>query len=137
MKKWVTHLSEAVGIPTKNTFFIGHSAGVITILRYLEQLPRNAKVGGCVFVAGWIDDLGYKELRNFFVKPINWAKIRQRCNKFVAIHSDNDPYVKLYHGEAFKKYLGAKLIIERSKGHMTDEEGIRKLPSVITAIKNF
>jgi len=137
MKKWVSYLSKNIGKPNEYTYLIGHSAGVITILRYLEQLPENAKIGGCILVAGWIDDLGYKELSNFFSKPIRWKKIRQHCKKFVAIHSDNDPFVKIYHGEAFRKHLKAKLIIEHSKGHFTDEDEIRKLPSVVKSMMNL
>lgn len=134
---WVPYLSKAVCEPTEKTFLVGHSAGVITILRYLEQLKKNEKIGGCVLVAGWIDDLGYKELKNFFARPINWPAIKKHCRKFVAIHSDNDPYVKLYHGKAFRKHLKAKLIILHNKGHLTDEDGVKKLPSAVKSIEEF
>jgi predicted alpha/beta hydrolase family esterase len=137
MKKWVAHLSKSVGRPNEHTYLIGHSAGVITILRYLEGLNKNEKVGGCVLVAGWVDDLGYKELRNFFTKPINWPAIRRHCRKFVAIHSSNDPFVRMYHGHTLKKKLGARLLIEHNKGHLTGEDRVKKLPSVVKSIKNF
>lgn len=136
-KDWVRHLEKAVGEPTTNTYLIGHSAGVMTILRYLEQLPDKEKVGGCVLVAGWIDDLGYKELSNFFAKPINWTKIRKHCKKFVAIHSDNDPYVKMHHGKAFQKSLKAKLVIEHRKGHMDDDSKTKKLRSVVRSVEEM
>lgn len=136
-KKWVPYLTKAIEEPNKNTFLIGHSAGVITILRYLETLKKGESVGGCVLVAGFTDDLGYKELKNFFPRAINWTKIRQRCKRFVAIHSDNDPYVKMYHGEAFRKHLGAKLVVERRKGHLTDNSKIKKLVSVVKSIEDM
>src|SRR3989338_2892141 len=53
IKPWIAHLSKIVGPPDKNTFFVGHSIGCQTILRYLETLPPNTRVGGAVFVAGW------------------------------------------------------------------------------------
>ncbi len=135
--KWVPYLAKSIGQPGKNTFLIGHSAGAITILRYLEQLKRGAKIGGCILVAGWVGDLGYKRLSNFFTKPVNWAKIRQHCRKFVIIQSDNDPYVKMYHATELRRHLGAKLIVEHKKGHLTDDEGIRKLDSVIDSVLRF
>lgn len=137
MKKWVAHLSKSVGRPNEHTYLIGHSAGVITILRYLEGLNKNEKVGGCVLVAGWVDDLGYRELRNFFTKPINWPAIRRHCKKFVAIHSSNDPFVRMYHGHALKKKLGARLLIEHNKGHLTGEDRVKKLPSVVESVERF
>ena len=135
-KDWVPVLAKAVGKLGNRTILVGHSAGVMTILRYLETL-KSGRIGGCVFVAGWVDDLGYKELSNFFTKPINWAKIRKHCSKFTAIHSDDDPYVKMYHGEVFRKKLGAKLIVEHKKGHMDDDTKVKKLPSVVRAIEKM
>ena len=136
-KDWVKHLAASIGAPTEHTYLIGHSAGVMTILRYLENLRKGEKIGGCVLVAGWIDNLGYKELSNFFTKPINWAKIMEHCKRFVVVDSDNDPYVKMYHGEAFKKHLKARRITEHSKGHMDDDSRIKKLPSVVRAIEKM
>ena len=51
---WVKHLTKIVGTPNKNCYFIGHSIGCQTIIRYLQSLPKNSKVGGVVFVAGWV-----------------------------------------------------------------------------------
>ncbi|MBI2529833.1 MAG: alpha/beta hydrolase, partial [Candidatus Diapherotrites archaeon] len=93
MNAWVKHLADVVGTPDKDCYFIGHSLGCITILRYLESLGKNKKVGGAVLVAGFSDDLGIKELHDFFTRPVDWKKIKSNCRKFVAIHSDNDPYV--------------------------------------------
>lgn len=94
MDKWVTHLKKIVGNPDGDCYFVGHSLGCITILRFLETLGEDQKVGGVVLVAGFGHDLdfkGYKsELSSFFQTPINWKKIKKHCNKFVAIHSDDD-----------------------------------------------
>ena len=137
LQNWLPHLAESIGKPCENTFLIGHSAGVATILRYLEQLKSAQKIGGCVLVAGWIDDVGYKQLRNFVNKPFEWVKIRKHCKKFVIINSDTDPYVKMYHGRIFEKNLKAKLITEHNKGHLDDDSKIKKLPSVVKAVEGI
>lgn len=136
-KKWVAALRSAVGEPNENTFLVGHSAGVMTILRYLESLDDGKRVGGCVLVAGWTDDLGYKQLSNFFKKPISWERVKAKCGNFVAIHSDNDPFVDMRHGHAFKAHLGAKLVVEHAKKHMTGGDGVKALPSVVEAIEKI
>lgn len=137
LDKWLPFLASAIGKPGKNTFLIGHSAGVATILHYLAQLKPGERIGGCVLVAGWIDDLGYKQLNSFVSKPYDWAGIKRHCKKFVVIDSDDDPYVKLYHGEAFQKQLSAKRVTERKKGHLDDDTKIKKLPSVVKAVENM
>jgi|GEM_PF-114964 len=135
MREWVNHIAAMVGKPNENTFFIGHSAGAMAALRYIEQVPDGSVVGGCILVAGWVDDMGYKKLRNFFFIPVKWDRIRRHCRKFVAIQSDNDPFVKMYHAEEIKRKLRARLIVEHRKGHFTQEEGVRRLPSVIQSLK--
>lgn len=137
LDEWLPHLAESIGNPNENTFLVGHSAGVATILSYLEKLKPGEKIGGCVLVAGWLDDLGYKQLSSFVNKPFNWAKIREHCKKFVTIDSDNDPYVKPYHGRGFQKKLKAKLITEHKKGHLDDDSKIKKLPSVVKSVESM
>ncbi len=134
MEDWVGHLVKTVGKPDGNCYFVGHSLGCITILRYLETLKENEKVGGCILVAGFSDSLGYRELENFFEKPIDWNKIRSHCENFVAIHSDNDPYVPLKYGDVFKEKVNAKVIIEHGMKHFSSSDGITELPVVLESL---
>lgn len=103
---------------------------------------ENQKVGGVVFVAGFTDNLGFKELSNYFETPIDFQKVKNRSkNGFVAIHSDNDPYVPLKHGEIFKKELDAQVIIKHAMGHFSGpiekEESCRELPDVIESVSKL
>lgn len=136
--KWLPKLKEIVGKPDEDVFLIGHSIGCITILRYLETLNDEEKIGGVVLVAGFTDNLGFDELKNFFTTPINFEKIKQKANGFVAIHSDNDPYVSLKHGDIFKKEFDAELIIKNNAKHFSgtidDEESCLDLPNVTESI---
>lgn len=135
MESWVGHLSNVVKKPDINCYFVGHSLGCITILRFLETLFKTKKVGGTLLVAGFGYDLideGYNhELERFFARPIPWDKIRNRCIKFVSIHSDNDPWVPLEHSVLFKEKLGAKNYIEHNMSHYHQEAGIYKAPFVL------
>jgi hypothetical protein len=62
IETWVPFLSKLVGKCDEETFFVGHSIGCQTILRYLESLPESEKAGGAVFVAGWLNlkDLSFQ-----------------------------------------------------------------------------
>ena len=138
LKLWLPKLQEVVGEPDKDVFLIGHSVGCITILRYLESLKDDQKIGGAVFVAGFTDNLGFDELRNFFETPIDFEDIKSHCDKFVAIHSDDEPYVPLKHGDILKEKLGPELIIKHNAKHFSgpidEEDSCIKLPDVVEAV---
>jgi len=132
--KWVPYLAGLVGNPTENDYFLGHSLGCITILRYLEGLKEGERVGGVILVAGFTDDLSYKELSSFFQKPIDFSKIKSHCKEFIAIHSDNDPYIALSYGDIFKEKLNAKLIIQHNMKHFSGDDNIVELPVALNTI---
>jgi predicted alpha/beta hydrolase family esterase len=140
-KLWVPKLSEIIGRPDENLFLIGHSVGCITILRYLETLEDKEKIGGAVMVAGFTDDLGFDELKNFFETPIDFDKAKQHCPKFIGIFSDNDQYVPLKYSDIYKEKLNAEIIIKHNMGHFSGpvdkEESCTKLPDVVEAIEQI
>lgn len=133
---WVPHLAQVVGKPDEQTFFVGHSIGCQTILRYLETLAGQ-KVGGCVCVAGWFDlenmesEEEEKVAGPWLTTPIDFAKVRAATSDMTAILSDNDPYNALEFNKQKFQELGAKIIIEHDRGHFN---GLTELPSALQAI---
>jgi len=143
IEEWVDFLMNLVGEPDENTYFVGHSIGCQTILRYLEKL-ENKKIGGAIFVAGWfnLSDLETEEEKiigkPWIETPIDFNKIRMTTNNFVAIFSDDDPVVPLKENKKmFSEKFNAKIIIEQNKGHFSEEDGIKELPIVLDSILNF
>lgn len=129
---WLSKLKEEIVNPDENTYLVGHSLGCITILRFLEILNDDQKVGGAIFVAGFGHDLEYQgynnELQSFFETPIDWGKIKTKANKFVIIHSRDDEWVPIEHNRTYKERLGAESIILNGFGHFSGDEGVTKLP---------
>jgi uncharacterized protein len=138
---WLPKLEKVIGNPDKNLYLIGHSIGVATIMRYLENLPESIQIGGAVFVAGFTDNLNFDEIKNFFETPIDYEKVRSSAEKFVLIHSDNDPYVQLSHGLILRDKLDAELIVKKNMGHFSgeadEEESCLDLPEVTEAIRRM
>src|SRR3989344_1269237 len=96
--RWVGKLVKIAGRVDKNTYFVGHSIGAQAIIRYLEKLPKGKKVGGVVFVAGWTSLTNQTPEEKPIAKPwletkINFTQVKKSAKKFVAIFSDDDPYV--------------------------------------------
>lgn len=141
IKKWIEKLNKTIKADN-NTYLIGHSIGCQAIMRYLEQLDKNIKIGGVIFVAGWFNltddtwDKDYtKDIANEWINtPIDFNKIKQHTDNFVVIVSDNDPYVELKDSEVFKKRLGAEVIVLKNKGHLSGEDGVKKFPFLLNKI---
>ena len=139
---WIPHLAKLIGEPDEQTYLIGHSIGCQAILRYLETIAKDTKIGGAVLVAGWADltpagmatpqeqEIG----RPWIETLIQWDIIRQRSRFFVAIFSDNDYFVPLDNSTLFKEKLGAETIVEHDKGHFSGSDGVTELPSALEAL---
>lgn len=134
--KWISRLKQIVKDPDKNTYFIGHSIGCQAIIRYLETLPKNKKIGGAIFVAGWFNlenletDEEKKVSEQWASKPIKFSKVKPKIGKVVALFSDNDPWVPVKDSIIFRKKLGAKIIVEHNKGHYIENK-IKKIPAAL------
>src|SRR5262245_36210298 len=94
IEPWVATLSQLVGKTDANTYFVGHSIGCQTILRYLAGLPKGSQVGGAVFVAGWFtlsNALSEKEqevAKEWVNNPIDTSLVRTVAKQSVAIFSE-------------------------------------------------
>src|SRR3989338_3555878 len=137
IETWVSFLKEQVGEVDKKTFFVGHSIGCQTIMRYLETLDENERTGKIIFVAGFFN-LPFLETgkEKTIAKPwletkIDTEKIKKIAGKTVAIFSDNDEYVPLSDKEIFKKRLDAEIVVLHGKGHFSEGSGIKKIPEIL------
>ena len=139
---WIPTLAKTVGIPDEQTYFAGHSMGCQTIARYLESLPKNVKVGGAVFVAGFFKRLtglenepGVSETdKHWFKTPLSLQNVKSHLNKSVAIFSDNDPYVPLDNQDDFRNKLDSKIIIKHHMGHFNESAGVFELPIALNSV---
>jgi uncharacterized protein len=136
LTEWLPTLQNIIGQPDEDLVLIGHSLGTVTIMRYLESLPVGLRVGKVIFIAGFTDQLGFRELENFFDARLDFHKISSKANDgFVVIQSDDDPFISEQYGERLKEELGAKLVIKHAAGHMSgpvdDEASCSELPELI------
>lgn len=160
IEAWVSHLEKIVGRCDENTYFVGGSIGCQAIMRYLEiassairQRGGNQKLsdsekstslvgkcGGIVFVAPWITLTGLESDEERFISspwitmPIDLEKVKARAKKIICIFSDDDPYVPKENWKIFSEKLGSENIIEKNKGHFSDDDGVKELPIALEAV---
>ena len=142
IKLWVSHLRNVVETLDTNTYFVGHSIGCQTIMRYLQAI-KNPKIGGAVFVAGWfvLKNLEDKEAETiaepWMRRNLKFSKLKKLFRgKLKVFLSSNDPYNCAKENKAaFTKKLGARVIVKKNKGHFTADTGITKLPETLRVFR--
>ncbi len=137
LKEWIKTISDNVGSPNKDIFLVGHSLGVPAILRYLESISGNEKIGGAVLVSGVIHKVpkdGYEGVNNFLETSFNFEHIKNVCNNFVVIHGDNDSSVPFKEAEELSSILACDLIKVLGGGHLNGSAGVYKLPEALNPL---
>ena len=135
IKLWVDKLKDSVKSEGE-IYFIGHSIGCQTIMRYLETL--DVEVRGALFVAGWfnlanLEDEEVEQIAKPWIKEsINLSKVRERIDNLKVILSDNDPYNYVKeNADKFRRELGAEVRIEHNKEHFIGKKYPEILPEFL------
>lgn len=137
---WVGFLDGMVIDPNVQTYFIGHSIGCQTIMRYIQILPENIRVGGAIFVAGWfnLENLANADeeriAKPWLAQPIHDEKLQAHVKQTAVLLSDNDPYgCTKQNIERFEK-LSAKTMLLKNGGHLDSQ---KELPELLTISKEM
>jgi len=128
-EKWLnTIFSNKEWVFDNESIIIGHSAGATLILRILEKLPQGIKINKAILVSGPAN-IGTKP--EYFVykkslvgSPFDWGKIKNSCNSFYFICSDNDTYqCGEDQAKILQENLGGELILKKGENHFNLEKG--------------
>lgn len=121
-----------------DTIIIGHSSGAVEILGLLNDpnFPKDVGLKACFLVGAFKGDLGWESLKGM-VAIFNDELIKQRSNKFVFIHSDNDPYCPIGDAKDLCKQVDGKFIELPGQGHFTKslDPKYTEFPELIEIIK--
>lgn len=144
IKPWVARIKEVVGTPREDDILIGHSMGCQGILRYLQTLSEGKKVHKVILVAGFEDLTGasftapddQETFDPWKKSKMDYKKIKEKADKWVALFSDDDPFVDFKsNSKIFKSKLGAKIVLQRGMKHFSQEDGVLSLPILLTLLK--
>jgi lincosamide nucleotidyltransferase A/C/D/E len=119
------------------TVIIGHSSGAVAILGLLQALPEDTTVKACYLVGSFKNDLEWDALKDLFIEPFDFEKIKNKSRTWYFIHSDNDPYCPLEHAEYLYGKIGGDLIILPGQKHFsvgTFGESYRQFPYLLRHI---
>lgn len=138
IEEWVDYLDKQVDKLDENTFFIGHSIGCQTIMRYLETKDIS-RIGGILFVAPWLDLLkeavsdeeSFNTAKPWLTEPINFEKIKKFTNNINCIFSDDDYFVSIDQKDEFEKLLNANTLVVSGKGHISQDDNVFELDEIL------
>ena len=138
IEEWVPFLDSMVKDLDSNTYFVGHSIGCQTILRFLQSRDIT-NIGGILLVAPWLDLLpeainepeSYETAKPWLTTPIDFEKVKKFTSNINCIFSDDDYFVSLSQKEVFERVLNAKTIVVSNKGHISQEDDVYELKEIL------
>ena len=142
--EWVSKLDKQVEKLDSNTYFVGHSIGCQTILRYLEKKQVD-KIGGILLVAPWLELLpeatleedSYETAYPWLNTPIDFDKVKNKTNNITCIFSSDDYFVSLTQKDIFKDLLDAKIVVVNNKEHISQDDNVYELDEIYDELKNI
>lgn len=135
---WQATLAESVGQVDSQTWFVGHSLGCITALRYLNSQPVGQDAAGVIMVAGFNENVPpLPELDSFMSVPLDARRIVQQVPHRAVIASLNDSIVPPELSLRLSQQLNAPLYGVPDCGHFLSRDGITQLPIVLQLLRQF
>jgi uncharacterized protein len=124
------------GYDFRGSVLIGHSSGSSAIYGLLQDGSESFKVNTAILVGTFKGDLGWDSLHGVNV-PFDFSKIKKRANKFIIIHSDDDPYCPIDGAKEIASELEAKFVLLPQQGHFSKglDPRFDKFPEVLEIIK--
>jgi len=133
VEEWDAYLDENIKTYNENTFFIGHSLGCITLLRYINRQPINAKIGGVILASGSISPNPlYPNLDDFYIGDYSdMQRIIRIVDSRCLFSATNDTIVAYENSCELALLLNAKLITVENGGHFIGQEGFFEFPQLL------
>jgi predicted alpha/beta hydrolase family esterase len=136
MDEWMKALEERPDFLNEELVVVGHSLGVLFLLKILEVQPVKA----AFFLAGFLGDLDVPfndELQDIAGQDFDWESIHLNCPEFHVMHSDNDPYVPLEKAEALAALCRVPLELVTGAGHFNVAAGWTSAPRLLEKIRKI
>jgi uncharacterized protein len=136
--EWQQTLDEIIGQPQANTFLIGHSLGVITLLHFLSR-HRPVRLGGLILVAGFATQLPKLKILDDYIHASqpDFTVLQHISMPVHSIISTNDPYVPEAASSTIAHALHSSIDYVPSGGHLMAEDGFSELPPVWQSLQQM
>ncbi|WP_336006163.1 RBBP9/YdeN family alpha/beta hydrolase [Acinetobacter pittii] len=137
VEAWQKVLDQQIPSVDKNTYFVAHSLGVITLLHFLQR-HEYQNIGGMILVSGFSGFISDSSVLNSYI-----TKSKVDTNDFKGIKkklvylSDNDDLVPPKLTIELAKEIDAPYITVPNGGHFLGREGYTKFPQLVDSLKEM
>lgn len=129
LQEWLNTLAKEASKIDENTYFVGHSLGCISILRYLDSKNLKSKVGGVFLVSGFYESLEIlPQLDSFTKPPLDFARLDSKINSKFVFSARDDEIVPTTLSQNLAVKLKAIFIQIPTGKHFMDREGVKEMP---------
>jgi len=133
--EWIEHLNKGIKTINENTYFVSHSLGCVTLLRFLEFQHVDTKIGGIILTSGFIKkNPKYPNLDPFIKADLDLGKIIKMVRNRCVVSAPNDNYVPYEYSCELARAFDAKIITVENGGHFIAQEGFTEFPQVFEEI---
>ncbi|MCZ8517850.1 MULTISPECIES: RBBP9/YdeN family alpha/beta hydrolase [Paenibacillus] len=130
-EEWLDTLAKGIKSIDNKTYFVTHSLGSITLLKYLEQLNPLPTFGGFILVSGFAKPLSlFPSINPFTEKEVDYNKIIAATNSRAVIAAKDDNIVPFQFSQHLSKQLDASFISVEKGGHFLEDDGYITFPAV-------
>ena len=137
VEAWQQVLEQNIKIIDRQTYFVAHSLGGITLLNFLAK-QNPSKVGGIILVSGFTETLPtLPQLDSYILNSQNEQidlKVTQNKHLFI---SDNDSYVPSELSIKLAKHLDIPFTLIPKAGHFLAEDGYTDFPQLVKYLKKI
>jgi len=134
VKVWDEDLDRNIYNP-QNAYFICHSLGCITLLRYI--LRNNIRIKGAIFVSGFAESIVDYPQFDDYMKNIDLEKIKHLVGISFVISARTDRIIDWQITNNLSHEMEIPFILLPDGGHFTSTEGVIEMPSVKSVVNTF
>lgn len=133
---WQQALAAQIGNADENTWFVAHSLGGIALLRHLEGLPEQARIGGYVLVSGFNEALSPLRQLDGFLKPdLDYPRLSAIAGQRVVIAARDDDIVPFALSRSLAESLDARFVAVERGGHFLARDGFGEFPVLLEQLE--
>lgn len=137
-KEWNEALKKQIKTIDENSFFIAHSLGCITLLKFLEESSFKKQIAGYMLVSAFNTSLPkLNQLDSFLKRKLDYKKLENITKNKIVIGAKDDSIVPIILTERLSFLLNADFIRLEKGGHFMAGDGYKKFPFLLTEFKKL
>lgn len=135
LDEWLNQLAQAAKDMDSDTYFVAHSLGCITLLRFLLRQTSSQPIGGLVLVSGFAQSLPTLPILDEFVeKPLDYDQLIQLASRRTGIAAKDDPIVPYAFSKELMEHIEGDFFEVDKGGHFLEGDGFTALPIVFDVL---